>query len=100
MTNHIDVRHVVSGRIVSGDSAFLDQIESALPGEDDVALGNEFDKNRGPETDEDGTETSNEVLSARMTFAPDGKEVLDDDGDVIDTIDPEQAASDLFRRSK
>jgi len=96
--SHLDTRHVVAGRIVCEDSAFLDQIEQALPDEDDVALGNEFDKTREPETDEDGNETGNEVLSARMTFAPDGKEVLDDDGNVIDTIDPEQASSDLFEK--
>jgi len=96
--SHLDIRHVVSGRIVCEDSAVLDQIESALPNEGDVTLGNEFTKTREPETDDDGNETGSEVLSARMTFAPAGKEVLDDDGNVIDTIDPKQAASDLFQQ--
>jgi len=93
--SELDIRHVVSGRIVSEDSALLDQIEIALPDQDDVVTGNEFDKTRRPDTDEDGTKTGAELLSARMTFVPDGKEVLDDDGNVID---PKQAASDLFQQ--
>jgi len=96
--SHLDIRHVVQGRITTDDGQLLDQIEQALPSEDDVTLGNEFGKTRRPETDDNGNETGNEMLSARMTFAPDGKEVLDDDGNVIDTIDPKQAASDLFQQ--
>ena len=61
--SHLDIRPVVSGRIVSEDSQLLDAIANALPDEDSPRVGNEYSVTR--ETNDDGTET----LSARTTFA-------------------------------
>jgi len=86
----LDVRHVVSGRIVSGASAFLDQIQSNLPDESAVTLGNEFTVTRRASRDDQ----SKEVLRARMTFAPTGTAVELPDGSMVT---PEKAAAQLFQ---
>lgn len=87
----MNVRYVVSGQIVSSDSTLLDTIESELPTEDDIILGNEFSKSRKPETDESGTETGNEILSARMTFAAEDVELQD--GTIVTS---KESATSLF----
>lgn len=87
----MNVRYVVSGRIVSEDSTLLDTIESELPDEGDVILGNEFRKSREPEKDESDTETGAEILSVRMTFASEDVEL--EDGTVVT---PRESATALF----
>jgi hypothetical protein len=85
---HLETRYVVNGRIESDDQQLLDQIESELPAEDDPVLGNEYDLSRTPVLDADGNETGTEVLSGRMTFAPDGSEFTRDaDGNTLVVIE-------------
>lgn len=73
---HIDLRYTVQGSIVSTDTSLLDAIESALPAEGEVVLGDEYQINRLSDSpDLDDTE---ERISARMTFAQDGTEFAND----------------------
>jgi len=74
MTAQLDVRYIVQGEIVTDDSQLLDAIQANLPGADGVVVGQEWAEYRGPETTQDGTETGNERLYARMAFAQDGAE--------------------------
>lgn len=75
---HLETRYVVNGRIETDDTALLDTIEAELPNEDSLLLGNEYSLNRRPVLDENGDETGVEVLSGRMSFAPDGTEFAND----------------------
>ncbi len=96
--SHIDTRYVVNGRIESDDTTLVDTIEKELPNEGDPVLGNEYDLSRSPVLDEDGNETNVEVLSSRMTFAPDGSEfTVDADGNIIEVKDSSNYDSaDIF----
>lgn len=83
-----ETRYVINGRIESTDSTLLDTIESELPDEGDTVLGNEYDLSRSSVLDDEGNETGAEVLSGRMTFAPDGSEfTLDADGNITEVED-------------
>lgn len=114
---HLETRYVVNGRIESTDTALLDEIQAALPEEDDAVLGNEYSVSRSAVRDADGNETGAEVMSGRMTFAPDGSEFTrDSDGNTLvvvesnprdgevskanvddaDIFGPEQAAQAVF----
>lgn len=76
--SHLETRYVVNGRIESDDTALLDTIETELPNEDSLLLGNEYNLNRSPVLDAEGNETGTEVLSGRMTFASDDTEFAPD----------------------
>ncbi len=77
---HIDLRYTFQGSIVSTDMGLLDTIESALPAEGTVVLGDEYSINRVSDGPDFGA--NEERLSARMTFAPDGDEFADDSNGV------------------
>jgi len=76
----IDLRYTVQGSIVSTDTSLLDTIESALPAEGTVVLGDEYSMNRLSDSPDLGA--NEERLSARMTFAPDGDVFADDSNGV------------------
>ena len=96
--SHIDPRYVVKGRIESENTELLDTIESELPDEGDPVLGNEYDLSRSPVLNDESNETDAEVLSGRMTFAPDDREfTLDADGNIIEVEDSSNYDSaDIF----
>jgi hypothetical protein len=73
--SQIDTRYTVAGHIESTNTTLLDAIQSALPAEGDVVLGDEYSVSR---TDVD--DSNAERLSARMTFAPDDDEFAISDG--------------------
>jgi hypothetical protein len=99
----IDTRYTVAGHIESTDTSLLNAIQSALPAEGDVVLGDEYNVSR---TDID--DSSAEQLSARMTFAPDGDEFaisdgttkkvieLDSDEEIVETDDGERVVKTEF----
>jgi hypothetical protein len=89
--SHLDVRYCVNGRIVSSDKTLLDKIESALPDEDNVILGNEYSQNRTTSREANDLADGHERLSARMTFAGESKTLPDGT-----EITPKQAATELF----
>jgi hypothetical protein len=89
--SHLDVRYCVNGRLTSSDTTLLDQIESALPDENDVILGREYSQNRTTSSEDTDLASGEERLSARMTFA--GESTTLDDGS---ELTPEQAATNLF----
>jgi hypothetical protein len=106
----IDVRYVVQGEIVSSDSQLLDGIQANLPDESGVVVGQEWGEDRGPETAQDGTETGNERLYARMAFAQDGTEfatgadgqpnlVVDVGSDTDSNGDPIPAEDEVLRQN-
>jgi|APHM01.1.fsa_nt_gi hypothetical protein len=82
----LDVRHCVSGRIESTDTALLDAIQTELPDESNVMLGAEYTETRRPLEEGDGEE-----LYARMTFTAESQTV---DGT---EVTPEQAATQLYQ---
>lgn len=92
---HIELRHTVRGEIVSTDSTLLDQIESVLPSENGVTLGDEYNIDRNSVGLEDGTER----IVARMTFAPDGDEFADDSNGVPKKVVDSDAGEDEILRS-
>ena len=97
---HLETRYVVNGRIETTDTTLLDTIEAELPSEDDPVLGNEYDLSRTPVLDAEGNETDAEVLSGRMTFAPDDTEFAPDaDGNVKEVIDSGEPNDDQILRT-
>ncbi len=74
--SHIDLRYTVNGSIVSTDTTLLDAIESALPTEGEVVLGDEYQINRL--SDSPDLDDNEERITARMTFAQDGTEFAND----------------------
>ncbi len=90
--SHIDLRYTVQGSIVSTDTSLLDMIESALPAEGTVVLGDEYNINRVSDSPDLGA--NEEQLSARMTFAPDGDEFADDSNGVPKLVVDEGSDTD------
>ncbi len=91
--SHIDLRYTVQGSIVSADTGLLDTIESALPAEGAVVLGDEYSINRVSDRPDLGA--NEERLSARMTFAPDGDEFADDRNGVPKLVVDEGSDTDV-----
>lgn len=91
---HLDVRHVVQGRVISSDTAFLDSIQTELPDRDGVTLGSEFAVSRTAVIDVDA-----EQLTARMTFADDGSEFADVNGVTKRVVDRESTDESTVSRS-
>jgi len=101
--SHIDTRYTVAGHIESTNTTLLDAIQSALPEEGDIVLGDEYTVSRT-----DVEDSNAERLSARMTFSPDGDEFavengttkhvveLDADEEIVETDDGERVVKTEF----
>lgn len=95
---HIDLRYTVQGSIVSTDTSLLDAIESALPAEGTVVLGDEYSINRVSDAPDLGD--NEERISARMTFAPDASEFANDaSGNPNLVVDSDAGENQILREN-
>jgi hypothetical protein len=90
--SNIDTRYTVRGNIESTDTTLLDAIESALPAEGDIVLGDEYRISRS-----DVQNSNAERLEARMTFAPDDDEFAVENGTTKKVVESDAGDGEILR---
>lgn len=95
--SHINLRYTVQGSIVSTDTDLLDAIESALPAEGTVVLGDEYSINRVSDSPDLGD--GEKQISARMTFAPDGDEFAVENGTTKKVVESDAGDGEILREN-